>query len=112
MFEVSPLVAKHARRAIEVEIARLERIADEVGDGEWPIDFDSNDIPLFACILPEFASIASGSGAGSFSRSKPLRFAMELLPTYLAENRASLSTAEIVALEEAVSRYASLGWRA
>jgi hypothetical protein len=37
---------------------------------------------------------------------------MELLPTYLAQNRASLSTAEIAALEEAVSRYASFGWRA
>jgi hypothetical protein len=112
MFEVSPLVAKHVHRAIEVEIARLKRIADEVGDGEWPIDFDSNDIPLFGYMLPDFASVASGSEAGSFSRSKPLRFAMELLPTYLAQNRASLSTAEIAALEEAVSRYASFGWRA
>jgi hypothetical protein len=104
MFTVLPIVAQHIHRALVAEIGSLEQISTEVGDN-WPPGFDVNDIGVLACIAPDFEAAAAANAETSFSRSKPLQFAIRLLPAYLAANRAALSSDEAAAIEATIVQY-------
>ena len=104
MFTVLPTVAQHVHRALAAEIGRLEEIHAEVGD-DWPPGFDVNDIGVFGCIAPDFAAAAVAKVEASFSPSKPIRFAIRLMPAYLVANRAALSDEEATAIEATIAQY-------
>jgi hypothetical protein len=87
---------KHWRAALQTEIERQLRIHREY-HGDWPKDFDPDDMPLFESMLDELPTEPE-SVIAKYPFSKAFAFSVALISGYVQTHRAELSEPELAAL--------------
>lgn len=103
--QLPPAVVRHLISALEVEVARLEKIADTIGDDDWPHDYDPNDLALFRGGLSALRKTAESGGSQDWACNKPCRFMIGLLPGYVRSNLSSLSESDYSAVFHAYAEF-------
>jgi len=89
----SPILIRHGILALREEIARLQRIEQEVGD-DWPAGFDPNDIAMHKLVLQGFLRHESAGYQEQHWKSKPIVFFFDLIRSYMEAQGEKLPPAE------------------
>src|SRR5919108_1447198 len=103
--QLPPAVVRHLIKALEAEVTRLDKIADTIGDGDWPHDYDPNDLALFRGGLSSLRETAARGASQEWACNKPCRFMMGLLPGYVGQHLASLPESEYSAIFHAYADF-------
>jgi len=87
-------IIKHFTKAMNIEIARLEKVHKRVGD-DWPPWFDPNDMSIYDGMIEWLENLDTEEPENEYIKSKPYGFMMEVVGRYVNENIASLSDSEL-----------------
>ena len=97
-------IVKHFTSAMKVEMSRLIKVHDKVGD-DWPPWFDPNDIGIFELMVKWLEDLETEEPEEEYIRSKPYWFMIEVVGRYVNENIESLEDNEIEEIVNFVDEY-------
>ena len=95
---------KHFTLAMKVEVSRLIKVHDKVGD-DWPPWFDPNDIGIFELMVKWLESLETEEPREEYIGSKPYWFMIEVVGRYVNENIENLDGNEIEEIINFVDEY-------
>jgi len=92
MLHLPPIFVKHLAKAVEYEVSILEKLDRSLGPcGEWPDDYDPNDLTYYRGALVSLAKSVEGGMKIEDPSTKPVEALMRLIPYYARTNRHSIS---------------------
>ncbi len=77
-------IVKHFTTAMKIEISKLEKVYERVGD-DWPPWFDLNDIPIYQIMVDWLENLSTEEPKDEYINSKPYQFMMDVVSQYVNE---------------------------
>lgn len=107
IIHLSHNVVRHLSKAVQNEIACLERIGVKGGD-EWPSDYDPNDLAIYRSIRTWLDSANEPDLDAESLMTRPVQLAMDLVPHYVRNNLTAIARFELDELFRCYCEYVAM----